>query len=174
MYGSYFASANLLSSLGIDWKLLVTQGIAFLILLYVLKRFVYPVLLKSIDERREAIEAGLKEAEESHKALEKAEERATKLLAEARKDVEDLITRSQQEGAQIVNDAEVKAKQRADQIVADARLQLEADVRRARNALKQEAIGLVVAATEHVVGERIDTKKDEELIKKELSREPTA
>ena len=45
-------SPSILEALGINWKLLVEQGIAFLILVWILGKFVYPALIKSIDTRR--------------------------------------------------------------------------------------------------------------------------
>lgn len=59
------ASPGLFQALGIDWKLFVEQGIAFLILVLILSKFVYPALVKSIDDRRAAIEAGLQEDRKS-------------------------------------------------------------------------------------------------------------
>ena len=55
--------------------------------------------------------------------------------------------------------------------MADARTQLDADVRKAREALKSETIKLVALATEHVVNEKLDEKKDANLIKGALSQE---
>ncbi|HSX08246.1 MAG TPA: F0F1 ATP synthase subunit B [Candidatus Saccharimonadales bacterium] len=159
------ANPSLLSALGIDWKLLITQGLAFLILLWVLKKFVYPALIKSIDDRRNQIEAGLKEAKQSQEALEKAEAKVKELLEQARAEADGVVARSHKEGAAMVADAEAKAKQRAEQIVADARNQLAVDVSKARQELKAETIKLVAAATEHIIGEKLDERKDAGLIK---------
>ncbi len=174
MHDLILASTNspgILEALGINWKLLVEQGIAFLILVWILGKFVYPALIKSIDTRREQIEAGLKEAQESQAALAKAEVKVSEVLATARTDADDLLARSHQEAGAIVAEAEAKAKQRAEQIVADARVQLENDVRKAREALKHDTIALVAAATEHVISEKLDTKKDAGLIQKALKEE---
>lgn len=174
MHDLILASTNspgILEALGINWKLLVEQGIAFLILVWILGKFVYPALIKSIDTRREQIEAGLKEAQESQAALAKAEVKVSEVLATARTDADDLLARSHQEAGAIVAEAEAKAKQRAEQIVADARVQLENDVRKAREALKHDTIALVAAATEHVISEKLDAKKDAGLIQKALKEE---
>lgn len=157
-------SAGLFQALGIDVKLLVEQAIAFLILVAVLGKFVYPALIKAVDGRREAIEAGLKEAKESQEAAEKAQSEVVELLEQARKDADEILARTHQEAATMISDAEDKAKQRAEQIVTDARTQLDADVRKAREALKAETVQLVAAATEQVIGEKIDAHKDAGLI----------
>jgi F-type H+-transporting ATPase subunit b len=162
-------NAGLFQALGIDVKLLIEQAIAFLILVAVLGKFVYPALMKAVDGRREAIEAGLKEAKESQEAAEKAQEQVAELLEQARKDADDILARSHQEAASMVSDAEDKAKQRAEQIVAEARGQLDADVRKAREALKKDTVQLVALATERVIGEKLDASKDAALVTKALA-----
>lgn len=162
------ASPGLLEALGIDGKLLLEQGLAFLILVAVLAKFVYPALIKAVDARREQIEAGQKEAKEAAEALERAEAKADELLANARKEADDITERSHKETEAMVAAAEEKAKSRADQIVQDARTQLEADVAKARAALKKDTIELVALATEKVVREKLDDRKDAALIKDAL------
>jgi len=163
-------SAGLLQALGIDWKLLVEQTLAFLILVVVLGKFVYPALMKAVDGRREQIEAGLNEAKEAREALEKAEVKVDELLAQARKDADEILARSHQEAGAMVASAEEKAQQRAQQIVTDARAQLDNDVRKAREALKSDAIKLVAVATEQIIHEKLDDKKDAGLIKNALDK----
>lgn len=161
-------SANLLGALGIDLALLVQQGLAFLVLVLILGKFVYPALMKAVEGRREQIEAGMKEAKQAEEKLAKTEEKIAKMFADARKEADDVIARSATEASSMVAEAEEKAKERANQIVADAHTQLEADVRKARQALKQETIELVVLATEKVVDEKLDKQKDVALISKAL------
>ncbi len=164
-------SAGLLQALGLDWKLLVEQTLAFLILVFVLGKFVYPALIKAIDSRREQIETGLKEAKDSREALEKAEAKVEELLVQARKDADEIVARSHQEAGAMVADAEEKAQQRAQQIVTDARAQLDGDIRKARQALKADTVKLVAAATEQIIHEKLDDKKDAGLIKNALDKE---
>lgn len=162
-------SQGLLQALGINLTLLVEQTIAFLILVFLLAKFVYPALIKAVDGRREQIEAGMKEAKQAEEALEKAEAKVAGMLAEARAEADDILARTNQEAAGVVADAEDKAKVRAEQIVADARQQLSLDVAKAREALKKDTIELVALATERVVGEKLDAQKDAELVKKALA-----
>jgi len=165
------SNPGLLQALGIDGKLLVEQAVAFLILVAILGKFVYPALVKAIESRREQIEAGMEEAKQAEEALANAEAKVADMLADARKEADDIIARSHQEATSMVADAEEKAKNRAEQIVADARTQLDADVRKAREALKSETIKLVALATEQVVNEKLDEKKDANLIKAALNQE---
>lgn len=171
MYSLIVASESnpgLLQALGIDGKLLLEQSLAFLILVAILAKFVYPALIKAIDNRRDQIEAGMKEAKEAGEALEKAEAKVADMLADARKEADDIIARSHKESAAQVAEAEDKAKARAEQIVKEARAQLDTDVAKARQALKKDTIELVALATEKIVKEKLDAKKDAGLITEAL------
>jgi F-type H+-transporting ATPase subunit b len=162
-------SGNILTSLGIDWKLFISQTIAFAILMGILAKFVYPVLIKSIEDRRAAIEAGLEEAKKSQEASEEAEKRIEELLVTARKEADEIVARSHNEAQSMVAEAETKAKQRAERIVADARTQLDAEVNKARAVLKKDTLKLVALATEKVVQEKLDASKDAKLIEQAVA-----
>jgi F-type H+-transporting ATPase subunit b len=162
-------NAGLLGALGINGKLFITQLLAFLVLVGILGKFVYPLLVKSIDERRETIEKGLAEAKASQEAAEKAEDNIRKLLADARKDADAVMSRAQAEATSQVAEAEEKARARAEQIVKDAHTQLEADIAKARTALKKDTAALVALATEKVLKEKVDAGKDAKLIDRALA-----
>jgi len=165
------SSPGLLQALGLNWQLFIEQGLAFVVLVWVLRKFVYPTLIKSIDERRNQIEAGLQEAKQSQEALEKAEVKIEKLLADARKEADEVIARSHQEATTMIADAEAKAKVRGEQIVKDAHAQLDADITKARTMLKTETVKLVALATEQIISEKLDEHKDARLIKTALDEE---
>ena len=56
-------SSDLFASLGIDWKMLLFQIIAFVLLLWILNKYVFPVIIKAIDERENKIAEGQRMAE---------------------------------------------------------------------------------------------------------------
>jgi F-type H+-transporting ATPase subunit b len=79
-----------------------------------------------------------------------------------------MIDRSQKEATSIVEEAEDKATKRAEHIVTEAKAQLDNDIRTARETLKQETTALVAYATEKVVKQKVDAKKDASLIESAL------
>jgi F-type H+-transporting ATPase subunit b len=171
LFANAAENPGLFQALGIDWKLLIEQAIAFLILVAILGKFVYPALIKSIDDRRAAIESGLKEAQQSHEALAKAESKIEQMIADARKEADQIVARSHEEASAMVAEAETNAKQRAERIVTEARGQLAADVTKAREALKKDTAHLVALATEKIIHEKLDDKKDAGLIQRALEKE---
>lgn len=165
-----FASAEpstdggVLSALGIDWTLLLFQIVAFLLLVWLLGKFVYPVFMRIIDEREKKIEASVKAAEVAEQKAESAQEEVEKLLREARKEAKEIVTTAKDEATAMIEASDAKAKSRADKIVRDAQEQLEKDIIAARKALHNDTIELVALATEKVVGNLADAKLDKKVI----------
>jgi F-type H+-transporting ATPase subunit b len=158
------AGGNFFEALGIDWKLLVLQTIAFLVLLWFLAKFVYPPLTKMLEKREADIEAGVKAAQEAEQKADAAKAEMDKLLKEARRDASDIVSTAKEEATAAVEAAGAKAKARAEQIVADAHDQIEKDVSAARTTLHNETLELVALATEKVVGKAVDAKVDNAVI----------
>lgn len=158
------ADKDIFSTLGIHWELLALQVVAFLILVWALSKFVYPWLMKQVDERQAKIEESVKAAEEAEKKAESAQEEVAILLKEARVEAKDIVATAKDEAAAMVAGAEAKAKQRANKIVADAQEQLEKDVIAARKALHNDTIELVALATEKIVGKTVSDSVDKKII----------
>lgn len=160
---------EILHKLGIDWKLLIAQGVNFLILLYILKRFVYKPMLAFLDERAGKIESGLQNAETATKRLEEAKKEQGKLLAEAQKEARGIV----EEALAVAKrrDTEQLEKTKAEVavlLIAGQKNIIESRERAFREA-KQELGALVILATEKLAGIKIDAEKDNKLIQESLS-----
>lgn len=159
------SEGDMLGSLGIDVQLLILQTVAFLLLLFILTKYVFPKLNAMLDKRDKAIADSLKAASEAEKNAAKSQGEVEKLLKTARRDADEIVASAKAEAGALVDAAEKKSRERAEQIVADAEAELKSEVERARQALKKETLELVTAATEKVVGGVVSEKVDEELIR---------
>ncbi len=158
------AGGDIFSSLGINGQMLAFQAIAFIILVFLLGKFVFPILIKAVDERQEKIDAGQRAAAAAEAKANEAQDEVAKLLKEARGEAKDIVATAKDEATAMINAGEEKAKSRADKIVADARDQLEKDVIAARKALHNDTIELVALATEKVVGKSFSEAVDKKVI----------
>jgi F-type H+-transporting ATPase subunit b len=154
--------------LGIDWKILVFQTIAFGLLIFILAKFIYPPIMKMLDRREKMIEDSVKAAKEAAQKSADAEIAIAKKIANAQAQAEEIVNNARVQASQLVADSEQDAKKRADNIVEAAQRQLQRDVESARELLRGETAGLVSLATEKVVGEKVDTQKDAALINEAL------
>lgn len=158
------ADGGILGALGIDWTLLGLQAVAFLLLVWLLGKFVYPVFMRIIDEREEKIEASVKAAEKAEQSAAAAQGEVQALLAEARKEAKEIVTTAKDEAAAMLEASDAKAKSRAEKIAKDAHDQIEKDIVAARKALHNDTIELVALATEKVIGNIADMKLDKKII----------
>lgn len=162
------SSKGIFTVLGIDWQMLVLQIIAFLLLVFILGKYVYPWLMKSVDERQANIEAAMKAATEAQQSANDAEERVQAALAEARAEAADIVATAKDESVAAIAAAEIKAKKRSEQIVADAKDDIAKEIVAAKKALHDETLQLVSLATKKVVGKVVDSKLDDSIIKDAL------
>lgn len=156
---------ELLGQLGVNWKLLVSQGVNFFVILTVLTFFVYRPLIKTLEERRKRIESGLRGASEAERRLLEIEELKVKRLSAADKEALSIVSQAEREaGAReeiIMKEAEGKA----------ARVLTEAEalaLRKKKEELEQvfrEAGEIVKSAIAKAV-ELDPAKIDEALIKR--------
>ncbi len=143
--------ADFLSVFGIDWKLLIAQGVNFLILLIGLSYFLYRPVLKLLSQREKTIADGVKSAEEAKQAQAKTEEMRSGVLAEAHKQAEEVVTRAHDEGKRERSEIVGSAQKRADAALQDARMQAEELQRQALLQSEKEIARLAVLAAEKVL-----------------------
>lgn len=155
---------DIFSALGIDWKMLIFQIIAFVVLVWLLGKFVYPVLIKTVDARHAEIEASSKAAASAEKQAHEASEKIDKMLRQARAEASDIVSTAKEEATAAIESAEAKSKVRADHIISEAHDQLEKDVTAAKKALHNETLELIALATEKVIGKTVNASVDKAVI----------
>jgi len=160
--------ADILSSLGIDVRLLIVQAIAFLILLWVLTKFVYPVLTSMLDKREATIREGIDAAEKAEQNATEANAEVEKLLSKTRKQASEVITSAKEEAALIVANANDSATNQTERMLERAKSEIEKEIESARKALRDETIDLVALATEKVIGNAMTGTIDHKVISQAL------
>lgn len=169
-FASTEAASNdsLFGALGIDARLLILQLVAFGVLVWVLNKYVYPILVGAIDKRENAIAESVAAAAQAEAKAESAQKDIDVLLKQAKADAGGIVDAAHKEAASLVSEAEAKAKLRADQIVKEAQNQLAQDIVTARNQLRAETAELVALATGKIINEKVDAKRDKSLIESAL------
>jgi F-type H+-transporting ATPase subunit b len=135
---------------------LVVGGLSFLIVLYVLSRTLLPNIKKTLEERTNAIEGGIKRAEEAQAEAQRTLEQYRAQLAEARHDAARLREEAREQGAAIIAELREQAQGEARRITDAAHQQIEADRKVAFAQLKQQIGELSVQLASRVVGESLE------------------
>ncbi len=174
LLSTFAASSSGIGALGINGQAFIIQLITFVLVFLVLKQWAFKPILKILKDRRDLVDSGVKLGEQMQKEKAELEKQVSDMLNSARTEADEIISTAQQEAKQAIAEAEDAAKAKADKIVADADVQIKQDTERARKRLEGELVGLISEATEAIIEEKVDAKKDEQLIDKALRSRRTA
>lgn len=142
---------SIISSFGIDWRLLVIQGVNFGVLLAALTYFLYKPMMKMIDERRDKIAEGVRAAEAAAQRLADAKEEGDKMIGEGAREAESIVAaaraRADEKGAEMVKAAEHKA----DALLKDATARAEEAQRMALAQSEKDIAKAALLAAEKIL-----------------------
>ena len=150
---------------------LVAQIVVFFILAWFTMKFVWPPIMKALDERATKIADGLAAAERGKQSLDLAAKRSAETVREGtEKDAEELA-QADKRALQIIEDAKVQAKIEADKIFAGAQAEIEQEAARVKEDLRERVAELAVAGAEKILRREVDVAAHAEMlasIKQEL------
>jgi F-type H+-transporting ATPase subunit b len=150
---------ELLSQLGIDWHLLVSQAVNFFLLLLILWYFVYKPLLKLLHDRRARIEGGLAKADEADRRLLEVEELGKKKMKETETQALMLLRKTESDAKVLEAKLLGEAKKKETEELNNLQAMLRSREEEARRETEREAAMLVkraIAKTVELSPEKID------------------
>jgi F-type H+-transporting ATPase subunit b len=137
------------------WPELVIGTIAFLIVFTLLARVLMPRINKTLEERTDAIEGGLKRADDAQAEAKRVLDEYRAQLAEARHEASRLREQAREEAAQIVAQGRAEGVAERERIIATATAQVDADRQQAMTALRAEVGSLAIELASKIVGESL-------------------
>lgn len=158
-----------IAALGIDPWAILAQAVTFLVLFWVIKKFALQKIVDALEERRQTIDKGVRLGYEMAEERAKLEEKVDAELRKTRGEADRIIAEAHKEAGEVLRQAQDTAAAKVDDMLADARAKIEEDMQRARKDLEKDMLNLVAEATEVIIQEKLDAKKDESLIARALS-----
>jgi F-type H+-transporting ATPase subunit b len=143
---------------------LFVQTLVFLILAWFTMKFVWPPLMKAIEERQRKIADGLAAADRARKELADADARATDELKKAQSEAALIRDRAEKQAAQIVDKARSDAGSEAQKLRAAAEAEIANLSFKAREVLRQQVAALAVAGAEKILAREIDANRHRDLL----------
>jgi F-type H+-transporting ATPase subunit b len=134
---------------------LFAQLIVFFILALFTMKFVWPPLIKAIDERAKKIADGLAAAERGKQALAEASRKAEQELAASRSENQQRMAEAEKRAQQIIEEAKHQAETERKRILAQAQAEAAQEAQRAREQLRDQVATLVVAGAEQILKKEI-------------------
>ena len=142
----------------------IPMVITFSILLILMGKFVWPVVLKALDERAEKIEGSLKKAEEAKIEAEGILNESQEKLTEARKESANIIESGKAAGETARQDVIKRAEEEASEVIARGYANVEAEKVAAFNEVKEDSAKLAVTIAEKILKEKIAPNVDDAMI----------
>lgn len=171
----YFAASETASHaeggiLGFSLQAFLIQIVTFVLVFVLLKKFAFNKIVALLDERHKVIDDGVRLGRKLEKEQEKLDKEAARITREARHEADRIIANGHKEAREVIRESEKVAKRKTDTMLADAEARIDEDTQAAKRKLEKDIVNIVSEATEAIVGEKVDSKKDAEIIEKVIRK----
>jgi F-type H+-transporting ATPase subunit b len=152
-----------------DVGLMIWTLIAFLVALFVLRKYAWPAITAALEKRQHMIEESIDTAERARAESAELLEEYRARLREARDQAEEIIARARKAGEVHERESVEEAKARREELLEQTRRDIEAETRRAIQEIRSEVADLTILATEKVTRKTLDDDDQKRLVEEALS-----
>jgi|SRR3989344_1916420 len=160
---------NILNDFGVNPILVVAQAVNFLIILFILKKFMYKPILEIIKKRENEVSEGIKNTEEAQKKLEEAIEKEKEILSNAKTQAEKIIATARDESEEIKAQIEETTKKDTQRLVEQAKETIKEETRVTEQRLIGRIGEIAISLLENSLGGIFGKKEQKIILKKALS-----
>ena len=143
---------------------LISQAIAFSVFIWFTVKYVWPPLLRAIEERQKTIADGLAAGERGRHELELASQRSSDVLKEAKQGASEIILQAEKRATEIIEEAKRTAKEEGDRIIVGAKADIEHEMFSAKEELRQHVGQLAVAGAAKILRREVDAKAHADIL----------
>ena len=143
---------------------LFAQAISFFLFIYVSVKWVWPMVLRKIEERQKVIAEGLAEAERGRSSLADAQKQSDAVLKEARSRAHELVASAEKAANLRIEESKAQAKTEGERLVASAKAQIEQEVQSAKQQLREQVAKLAVAGAEKILQREVDARAHAQML----------
>jgi F-type H+-transporting ATPase subunit b len=151
-----------------DVGLMIWTLIAFLVALFVLRKWAWPAITEALDKRQRAIEESIDTAERARADAAELLEEYRARLREARAQADEIVARARKAGEVHERESLEDAKAKREELLEQTRRDVEAETRRAIQEIRAEVADLTVLATEKVTRKALDDDDQRRLVEEAL------
>jgi F-type H+-transporting ATPase subunit b len=143
---------------------LFAQALVFAILVWFTMKFVWPPIAKALDERAQKISDGLAAADKAKSELAVANKRVEEELSKSRNESATRVADAERRAQTLIEDAKARASDEAAKILSSARQEAEQQVIKARESLREEVAVLAVKGAEQILRREVNASVHSELL----------
>ena len=143
---------------------LFAQLVVFLILAWFTMKFVWPPIMKALDERAKKIADGLAAAERGRLSLDLAAKHSAETVREGKDKVGELIAQAEKRALQIIDEAKGQANHEREKILASAQIEAEQEAARVKELLRERVAELAIAGAEKILRREVDVRAHADML----------
>lgn len=144
-----------------DPGLLFWMLIAFLIVLFLLAKYGFPVITGMVEKRKQYIDESLKSAREANEKLANIQAECQALLKEAQTRQSQILKDATATRDKIVNQSKDKAQEEAARIIDDARRQIKAEQEKAQRELRSQVAELSIQIASKILARNLEKENEQ-------------
>jgi F-type H+-transporting ATPase subunit b len=149
--------------------LMIWTLICFAIAFYVLKRFAFGPIQRTIDERRDRISKAVGEADRAREEARALLEQHRQLIGEAKGEAATILADARKVADAQIERVKQEAESERQRRLEETRRQIEAETKRSLDQIRSEVADLTLAATARVTGKVLDAEDQRRLIDEAIS-----
>ena len=143
---------------------LIAQLASFAVFVMFTMKYVWPPLVKAMEERKAKIADGLAAAERGAHEKELAEQRAKEKLHEAKQQSAEIVAKAEKRATEIVEEAKGNARLEGERILTAAKAEIDQETNKAREVLRVKVGELAVAGAEKILRKEINADAHRDII----------
>ncbi len=144
---------------------IAAQVVSFLLLLFLLRRYMWKPVLKVLDTRRETVASELKRIEDAKQEVSDMKDDYEEKLAHIENTARAKIEEAIQEGRKVADQIRADAEDKSKKIIENANEAIKDELAKAKEELRETAVDLAIGAAEKVIDEKLTSEGDRELVK---------
>ena len=162
--------AGVAASLGLNGSLFIFQLINFAIVAAIIWFLILKPLTKKMSERQKMIDDSIDNSKKIQETLQRSEQKYQERIDTAKVEYNKIVEKANADAEQLSASMKTKAKQEIETLVDQAKRNIKIEKDEMMTGLKQETAGLIVSALEKILGEKMDGKKDKEMIEEMIKK----
>lgn len=143
---------------------LIAQIINFLILVYILKKFVFGRVLQAMSDRQARITGNIEAADRERAAAEELKREYQEQLAQARTQAQAIVEKATKLAEQAKDDIMKEARAEHARLLKEAQEEIARERERAVADIRNEVVALSIAAAGKVIGQNLDAKANAKIV----------
>ena len=140
------------------------QMVSFAVFVWFTMKFIWPPIVKALEDRKAKIAEGLAAAERGHHEKELAQRRASEVIQKAKTEGAEIVGMAQKRAASIVDEAKDDARAEGERILVAARAEIDQERNKVKEQIREQVAQLALAAAEKILNKEIDASRHKDLL----------